>query len=188
MESELDALLAQRLVSLRAAAGWSLDDLAERSGISRATLSRLERAETSPSASLLHRLAQAHGITLSRLLADVEARPVRLLREADQPRWSDPAAGFERHMRCPPLAGFVTEVIEVTLTPGAHLVYEQPSVPGLEHHLCLLDGRLRLSLQGEVFEASAGDTLSFHTWGRTEFQNPGSEPLRYLLTLTPPQR
>lgn len=188
MEAELDALLAQRLVSLRAAAGWSLDDLAERSGVSRATLSRLERGETSPSAHLLHRLAQAHGITLSRLLADVESRPVRLLREADQPCWADKKVGFERRMRCPPLAGFTTEVIEATLAPGAHLVYEQPSVMGLEHHLCLLAGRLTLTLHGEAYGLGPGDTLSFHTVGRVEFQNPGSEPVRYFLTLTPPQR
>jgi transcriptional regulator with XRE-family HTH domain len=188
LDQQFDLLLAQRLVSLRAAAGWSLDELAERSGISRATLSRLERGETSPSTQLLHRLARAHGITLSRLLADVDARPLRHLRAAEQPRWADRKAGFERRMRCPPLAGFATEVIEVTLAPRAHLVYEQPSVAGLEHHLCLLEGRLRLNLAGDVVEAEAGDSISFHALGRAEFENPGETPLRYLLALTPPPR
>jgi len=48
-----DQALALRLSELRLRQGWSLDDLAARTGISRATLSRIERAETSPTASLM---------------------------------------------------------------------------------------------------------------------------------------
>ena len=55
-EEQFERQLAERLAALRTAAGWSLDELATRSGVSRATLSRLERAETSPTATLLSRL------------------------------------------------------------------------------------------------------------------------------------
>ncbi len=178
--------LAERLAALRLAAGWSLDELALRSGVSRATLSRLERAETSPTATLLSRLARAHGLPLSRLLADAEALPVRLLRAADQPRWHDEQSGFERLMRCPPLAGFATEVIEARLAPGAELIYEEPTVARLEHHLCLLEGGVRLTLQGQGFELAAGDSISFRALGRSVFANPGTEPARYLLAMTVP--
>ena len=51
-----DLRLAQRLSDLRQQQGWSLEALAQQSGISRATLSRVERAETSPTASLLNKL------------------------------------------------------------------------------------------------------------------------------------
>ena len=38
------------------------------------------------------------------------------------------------------------EVIEARLKPGAELAYDEPTVARLEHHLCLLDGALRLTL------------------------------------------
>ncbi|MCY4745120.1 helix-turn-helix domain-containing protein [Pelomonas sp. UHG3] len=185
-EDHFERQLAERLAALRMAAGWSLDELATRSGVSRATLSRLERGETSPTATLLSRLARAHGLPLSRLLAEAEALPVRLLRAADQPRWHDQHSGFERRMRCPPLAGFATEVIEAVLAPGAELVYDEPPVARLEHHLCLLDGQVRLTLQGQPFELAPGDSLSFRCQGRSIFANPGDRPARYLLAMTVP--
>lgn len=185
-EGRFEQQLAERLAALRLAAGWSLDELAARSGVSRATLSRLERAETSPTATLLSRLARAHGLPLSRLLAEAETLPVRLLRAADQPRWHDQQSGFERLMRCPPLAGFATEVIEGRLAPGAELAYDAPTVARLEHHLCLLDGQLLLTLQGQAVELVAGDSISFRCQGPSVFANPGPVGARYLLAMTVP--
>lgn len=185
-EGEFERQLAERLATLRTAAGWSLDELAAKSGVSRATLSRLERAETSPTATLLSRLARAHGLPLSHLLAEAEALPVRLLRAKDQPRWHDQQSGFERLMRCPPLAGFATEVIEARLKPGAELVYDEPTVSRLEHHLCLLDGMVRLTLQSQQFELRPGDSISFRCLGRSVFANPGAKAARYLLAMTVP--
>jgi quercetin dioxygenase-like cupin family protein len=111
---------------------------------------------------------------------------VRLLRAADQPRWHDQQSGFERLMRCPPLAGFATEVIEARLAPGAELAYDEPTVARLEHHLCLLEGQLRLTLQGQPFELTAGDSISFRVLGRSVFGNPGAAFARYLLAMTVP--
>jgi glyoxylate utilization-related uncharacterized protein len=112
--------------------------------------------------------------------------PVRLLRAKDQPRWHDQQSGFERLMRCPPLAGFATEVIEARLKPGAELVYDEPTVARLEHHLCLLEGQVRLTLQGEVFDLATGDSISFRCAGRSVFANPGRGAARYLLAMTVP--
>jgi transcriptional regulator with XRE-family HTH domain len=184
---DLDARLAQRLATLRAQAGWSLDDLSTRTGISRATLSRLERGETSATTQLLSRLCTAYQLTMSRLLADVENAPQRLLRAADQPHWRDPTNGFTRHMRSPPLAGFASELIEVELPVGVRLAYDQPLLPGQEHHLHLLQGQLSLSLAGTDHTLAAGDTMSFKSAGATVFANIGSETARYYLVLTTPR-
>jgi transcriptional regulator with XRE-family HTH domain len=56
---DLSARLAQRLRLERDSRGWSLADLAERSGVSKATISKIERAEVSPTAVVLVRLASA---------------------------------------------------------------------------------------------------------------------------------
>lgn len=185
-DTALDRRLATRLAALRAQAQWSLDELAGRTGISRATLSRLERAESSPSASLLNRLCAAYGLSMSRLLADVEASPVRLLRAAEQTVWTDESSGFRRRMVAPPAAGYAAELIEGRLPAGASIVYEHPSVPGLEHHLWLHDGRLRLTLQDQAHDLRPGDSLSYKLWGFSRFDVPGPDGARYTLAICSP--
>jgi transcriptional regulator with XRE-family HTH domain len=182
----LDARLAARLSVLRAEHGWSLDELAGRTGISRSTLSRLERAEVSPTAALLGRLCTAYGRTLSRLLTEVEAEPPRLLRAEAQLVWTDPATGFIRRSVSPPAAGLRAEVIEGTLPPGADIAYDAPSVPGLEQHIWVLEGAVEFSIGGETHELRSGDCLRFRLYGPTRFHCPGPEPVRYAIVMVLP--
>ena len=58
MIDDAEKRLAQRLRDEREQRGWSLGDLAERSGVSKAMLSKIERSEASPTAALLGRLSQ----------------------------------------------------------------------------------------------------------------------------------
>jgi transcriptional regulator with XRE-family HTH domain len=81
--------------------GWSLTDLAQRSGVSRAMINKVERGEASPTASLLGRLSGAFGLTLSALLARTETTYAgRIVRAKDQLLWTDPASGYGPARRC----------------------------------------------------------------------------------------
>jgi transcriptional regulator with XRE-family HTH domain len=71
----IDQRMARRLATLRAEQGWTLETLATRTGISRATLSRLERCELSPTATMLNKLCAQYGWTASRLMAEAENGP-----------------------------------------------------------------------------------------------------------------
>src|SRR5580658_5839408 len=88
--------IARRLRLERDARGWSLADLAERSGVSKATISKIERDEMSPTAVLLVRLAGAFDLTLAGLLLRAEGEGKRLSRATEQPVWRDPATGYVR--------------------------------------------------------------------------------------------
>src|SRR3990167_8978216 len=90
------ARLANRLRLERDRRGWSLADLAERAGVSKATISKIERQEVSPTAVILVRLAGAFDLTLAGLLLRAEGGGERLTRAADQPVWRDPATGYRR--------------------------------------------------------------------------------------------
>lgn len=188
-DRELEHRLAARLASLRAAAGWSLEQLAEATGLSRATLNRFERGETSPAAGQLNRLCAAYGLTLSRLLAELEQpaeAPYFLLRAAEQTSWRDPAGHFTRHLRCPPRPGFASELLEIELRPGTPIDYDRPPVRDLEHHLLMQAGRLQLTLHSEPLLLRAGDSLSFKCRGASRFEALGATPARYLLALSTP--
>ena len=67
-----DAALAAAVAAARAAQGLSASALAERSGVSRAMIAKIERAEAQPTAALLGRLSGALGLTLSELIARAE--------------------------------------------------------------------------------------------------------------------
>ncbi len=60
--------IASRIRLERDARGWSLAELAERAGVSKATISNIERADVSPTAVVLVRLAAAFDLTLAGLM------------------------------------------------------------------------------------------------------------------------
>lgn len=185
LPSAIDQRLAARLAALRQEHGLSLDALASTSGISRATLSRLERAETSPTASLLGRLCTVYGRPMSRLLAEIEADPARVVRHDEQAVWVDPETGFRRRGVSPPAHGFSAELVLGTLPEGATIAYAAPPLGGLEHHLWMLEGRLDLTLDGVTHALSPGDCLRYQLAGASRFACPGPEA-RYLIAICRP--
>ncbi|MFE7727847.1 helix-turn-helix domain-containing protein [Streptomyces anthocyanicus] len=182
----VDARLAARLAELRAERGWSLGELAERSGVSRSTLSRAERGETSPTAAVLNRLCAVYGRTMSQLLSEVEAEPALLVRAAEQPVWEDRPAGFVRRSVSPPHPGLRGELVEGRLAAGADIAYDRPPVPGLEQHVWLLEGALEITAQDVEHHLAAGDCLRMRVWGPTRFRCPGPGGARYALAVVLP--
>jgi transcriptional regulator with XRE-family HTH domain len=175
--------LSARLATLRAERGLSLDDLAVRTGLSRATLSRIERAETSPTATMLGKLCAAYGWTLSRLMAAAEAAPTGLMRQADQPCWTDPETGFIRRVVSPPAPGLAMELVQATLPEGARIAYDAPPVPGMEQHVLLLDGALAMTVDAVTYDLAPGDCLRMRLTGAAGFESRGPGPARYLIAI-----
>lgn len=182
----VDTRLGARLAELRAEHGWSLGELAERSGVSKSTLSRAERAEISPTASLLNRLCHVYGRTMSQLLSEVEAEPALLVRVADQRVWEDRASGFVRRSVSPPHSGLRGELVEGRLAPGADITYDRPPVPGLEQHIWVLEGALEVAAQDIEHHLDTGDCLRLRVWGSTRFRCAGAGQVRYVLAVVLP--
>jgi len=178
-----DVRLAERLRILRRGRGWSLDELSALSGVSRASLSRIENAEVSPTASVLGRLAGAHRTTVSRLLAEIEGDAPALVRRAEQAEWIDPATGFRRRSVSPPSLDFDCELLRCEMPAGARIDYPLPPRPGLEHHLYLIEGALELTIEGAVHHLRAGDCLRYKLTGASRFVATGRRPARYILVL-----
>src|SRR3982074_3545699 len=93
---DLSERIARRLRLERDSRNWSLADLAERSGVSKTVISKTERAEVSPTAVILVRLAAAFDLTLAGLMLRAEGQGERLIRANEQPVWRDPDTGYLR--------------------------------------------------------------------------------------------
>jgi transcriptional regulator with XRE-family HTH domain len=180
-DASIDRRIAGRLRALRAERNWSLDELARRSEVSRATLSRLENAEVSPTASVLGKLCAAFDLSLSRLMYMVEEDFAALVRRDAQPVWVDQSIGFRRRSVSPPAQPLAGEALECELKAGASITYERPPRRGLEHHLLLLEGRLEVAVDGQAYDLRRGDCLRYQLFGASAFRTPEGCAARYVL-------
>lgn len=184
-----ETALARRIRLERELRGWSLADLAARAEVSKASISRIERGEMSPTAVTLVRLATAFGLTLAGLLVRAEGGD-RLTRAADQPLWRDPATGYvRRQIFARP--DHPVEISEVEMPPGAHVTLPGSGYGHIRQVLQVRAGTLTLTEGGTRHVLEAGDSLGFGTPGDAAiarhdvtFANESAAPCRYLVALT----
>lgn len=174
--------IATRIKIEREQRNWSLADLAERSGVSKAMISKIERGEASPTATVLGRLSGAFGLTLSTLLALAEQAGLRISRADTQPVWQDPETGYTRRVLSPP-NGSVLELVEVSL-PGRVRVSYPPSAFTFQHQqIWVTSGTLIFEEGDVVHKLNAGDCLQLGMPVQCTFVNPDDEACTYVLGL-----
>src|SRR6476469_9575560 len=156
----LSSRLAQRLRLERDSRGWSLADLAERSGVSKATISKIERAEVSPTAVVLVRLASAFDLTLAGLMLRAEGEGRRLSRAADQPVWRDPETGYRRKQIFS-RPDHPLEIVQVELPQRKRVVLPASSYAHIRQAIWVQKGKLVIIEGGERHVLSPGDCLGF---------------------------
>jgi len=182
-EHEAAEALAIRLKTMRIEQGLSLDELANKSGVSRASLSRIEKGDVSPTAQVLGKLCNAFEITLSRLMLMVESNSPALIKQSDQLIWQDPESGYIRRSISPPNKQFSAEVLLCELPVNCHIQYGESPTPNLEHHLVLQQGNLEVTIEGKIHNLNPGDCLRYKLNGCSAFKVISLTPVKYYLTI-----
>lgn len=180
----LDRAIGERVRALRAARGLTLEVLADKSGVSRAMLSRIERGESNPTAQLLGRVCAGLDVTLSALFAETERPPVPLSRRADQPIWRDPGTGYVRRVLTPPNSAAAADIVDVEFPAGASVTMESSRTPAMDQQIVLLAGRMELTVGETTHRLEAGDCLHMRLGQPVSFRNPGSKAAHYLVVVT----
>ncbi len=150
--------LAANLRRLRVAGHLSLSQLARATGISKATLSGIERGNGNPTVETLAALASALRVSVGELLEQPELAPVHIVRGERAPAADGAAA--RRPLDGPALGGGTLEVAELNLPPG-HLEQLAPRAAGSRALLYVLQGRVVAGPVERVSELVAGDYASF---------------------------
>jgi transcriptional regulator with XRE-family HTH domain len=174
--------LAARLKAEREARGWPVAELAARSGVSRAMISKIERAEASPTAALLGKLSGAFGLTLSALLARAERSGDRLARRARQPQWTDPDTQYRRRVVSPSTGGPL-EIVEVELPPGASVTFPAAAYTFRYHQILVLSGMLTLIEGDAEHSLGKGDCLELGPPASVTYANRTARACVYLVHL-----
>ncbi|MER5325641.1 helix-turn-helix domain-containing protein [Streptosporangium roseum] len=172
-QSPIAATLAQvgsRLKRIRTQRGISLSALAEATGISKSTLSRLETGQRRPSLELLLPIAQAHQVPLDELVG--------------APEVGDP------RIRSRPRVRNGRTVIPLTVHPGSlqawkSIIPAEQNRPELITHegyewLYVLSGRMRLIVAGHDLIMGPGEAAEFDTRLPHWFGPTGESPVEVL--------
>ena len=177
-----EAGIAQHIRLEREARNWSLADLAERSGVAKASISKIERGEMSPSAGLLVRLAAAFDLTLAGLLLKAEGEKGRLTHAADQPVWRDPATGYRRRQIFS-RPDHPLEMVQVELPAGETVSFPAWTYAHARHVVWVQMGELVLTEARERHLLRTGDSLGFGAPAEVTYANESTRSCHYVVAL-----
>jgi transcriptional regulator with XRE-family HTH domain len=156
----VNELIGERIRQQRTARGWTLDELADRSGVSRRMVINIEHGEGNPSIATLLRISDALGVGLP-VLVDVERPRELTVTPAGQAPvlWHGPSGG-----KALLVAGTeppdVVELWDWTLRPGEEHSSEAHSA-GTRELLLVLEGRVDLRVGDRTDRLEAGDSAAF---------------------------
>ena len=179
---DLSSRLALRLRLERDSRGWSLADLAERSGVSKATISKIERAEVSPTAVVLVRLASAFDLTMAGLMLRAEGQGDRLSKAREQPVWRDPETGYLRRQVFN-RPDHPIEIIRVELPARQRVTLPASSYAHIRQVVWVLAGTLVIIEPDERHLLGTGDCLGFGPPAEVTFANESAAPCTYVVAL-----
>lgn len=160
--------LAANIRQLRDGRGLSQQQLAEMSGVPRATWANLESGEANPTLSVLLRVATTLQVTLEELVGPPRAT-ARLYRAGSLPSRRRGQASI-RNVLPDPMSGLQIERIELPAGSGFTGV---PHTPGTREYLACEQGSMELSASGETWRLEPGDVVVFRGDQRHAYRNPG---------------
>jgi transcriptional regulator with XRE-family HTH domain len=178
--ADISGALARTLQFLRAERGWSLDQLAGRSGVSKGVLVALEQGRSNPNLATLARISDAFGVPVTRLV-DVPDQPsVRITGPAEsRVLWHGPLGGTGTIIAAtePPWAA---ELWRFILLPGEQFGGDAHA-PATREMAWVEEGTLTLTVAGVRHQVSAGQCARFPGGLPHGYANEGTE--RVLLTM-----
>lgn len=177
--SDADAAVGRQIRSLRKARRLSLQELADRTGLSIGFLSQIERGLSSPSLRVLTAVAQAFDLTLAALFAphagsNTDPVVVRGESRASLGLWR---SGISKELLTPP--GGRLALYLVHIAPGGTTGEESYSHGGEEGGL-VLTGALSLTVENQTWELQPGDSFRFVSSRPHRFGNPGNIPTQVV--------
>ena len=177
-----------RLHALRKHQRLTLEELAQRSGVDKSTISYLERGLRSGTVELISKLCRALGVTLADFYAGLEGwqGPVEVQRAQQR------VASYVVAERGMTIQHLTTNLLGkpfgpafLHLTPGGSTMREELR-PGTVKFCYVMEGEVALSWNTQQFALAAGDSIFFDAAQPHDLTNTGSVPVRALVVISPP--
>ncbi len=182
--------LGLQLRHARLVKGLRLRDVAERSGYSESLISKIENNKATPSLNTLHRIAKVLGKTIATLIGDTSHQRRGVVMKSFErpviPQFSvagNASDGTEAEVMVPLGSSSLIGAFVVRVKPGG-------SSDGLRDHEgeevgFIRTGELLLTVDGETYHLTEGDSFHFSSNMPHGFTNPGSVPTEIIWVNTP---
>ncbi len=177
--------LGERIARLRNEARLSLRELADLTGVSYATIQKIESNAIVPSVATVMKIAQGLGRRVSFLLDEDEERPIVLVRRDDRVVTRVPASGLTIQDVGLSIRNGTLQATLLAMRPGGTSGREPLQHPGEEIKLCLR-GRIEYRVGGAAYTLRAGDCLHFKSDVPHRWRNAGDGEALVLSVCTPP--
>lgn len=177
----LASAIGRTIRQLRADAGLTLQDVADRSGVSQPFLSQLENGRSMPSLLTLHRVARALGTTTQGLLSDEDTDAVSLVRQGEGREYELVPGTTVRFLASGRRTMEPNEVrVRAGSDSGAHLEHQG------EELIFVIDGEIEVTVGSRVVRLGPDDTLLYPATMPHYFRAVGRRRARFLMVSSPP--
>jgi transcriptional regulator with XRE-family HTH domain len=182
----LGSNLGDRVRSLRALRGWSLEELATVSGVSRSMLSQIERSETNPTVVVALAIAKALGVSLDELAHEPGAgSPLEVVHGGDSQYIYRSDESCRIRTLSPLSAQRELEFYEIELPPGGEL-RSAPHFVGTREFLTVREGRVEVESGDHGVKLGAGDSVAYPADVHHAIVNLGADTaVAYLIDTVP---
>ena len=173
--SEIGAKVARA----RSERGWSLAQLAQRSGLSAAAVHKIEKSGMTPTIASLMKIAAALGKSVAHFVDEPETPDVLVVRGDARARVYTSKQGLDLRNLSGRYGSFAMAGAEAVVEPRADSGPTPMRHPG-EELVIVLEGRMEFTVGGEAHDLGAGDSIHFRTVRPHSWRNPSREPARAI--------
>ena len=178
--------LGARIRKLRKEKGLTLVEIAEKTGIAQATLSRVETGSMSGTVESHEKIAEAIGIGLAELYSGVDRRyeEISILKKEDAKKVTQHNQSFHIEL-------LTTQSSRKKITPLLMTLQGESQIPaesnelGVEKFLYILEGEVNVTVDQTEYAMKAADTLYFDASLRHQIKNSQKTPAKILAAVSP---
>ena len=184
--------IGRRVKELREKQKMQLIELAEKSGVQIATLSRIEHNRMTGSLDSHMRIAKALGISLPGLYEDLADQPVKMAESQPQATSSStsPKDIFVHNVSASSEI-LTNKILSKKMMPvmlkieAGGKTNNEINPQGSEKFVYVLEGQLSMKIGGEDYSIQKNHSLYFNAAGDHYFFNRGKTPVKALVITTP---
>ncbi|MDR7314381.1 XRE family transcriptional regulator [Brevibacillus nitrificans] len=177
----ISSVLAENLKNLRASKKWSLDKVADLTGVSKTMLGQIERGESNPTLNTVWKIAKGLKISFTELIHQpqpdtvvVTKNDISVMQEDHGKYRVYPYFPFEEKRRF--------EVYTVEIDGGGYLSAD-PHGEGTEEFIIVFDGELTIRVNNEEFTVKAGESIKFKADRDHVYHNSGETLTRLSMVI-----
>jgi len=184
MENEILVQISQKIKSIRKDKNLTLQEIAERAGVTKGLISQIENSRTLPSLLVLMQIIKALEVDLNyffnNLSLDGKEAPILVLRKEEYSKFEkEPSSGYQyERIFTKKIKSGAVDFVLLEIKPGS--VRDFVTTDAFEFKY-ILQGKVKYFFRNQTIELFEGDSMLFD--GRLEHNpvNEGNETVRMLV-------